>query len=146
MFAFTGSHGDNDFLEEYTTPIKGEPTGVVVRVSFNPAGKAQHIVVNHRPRSSLLLFSRLMGEKFAHTAIGEHFITSEPESGRPTTAGAASTATSEFGAVPLKRRTERSLRARSVRRSSQCGVFRNASTSCANAVWCWNKNPRAASG
>jgi hypothetical protein len=33
--------------------------------------------VNHRPRSSVLLFSRLMGEKFADTAIGEHFITSD---------------------------------------------------------------------
>ena len=38
----------------------------------------------------MLLFSRLMGEKFAHTAIGEHFIISEPETGVPTTAGTAS--------------------------------------------------------
>ena len=90
VFTFTGSYGDNGFLEEYTTPIKGEPTGVVVRVSFNSAGKAEHLVVNHRPRSSLLLFSRLMGEKFAHTAIGKHFITNEPEAGIPTTAGTAS--------------------------------------------------------
>lgn len=73
-----------------TTPIKGEPTGVVVGVSFNPGGEAQHLVVSHRPRSSMLLFSRLMGEKFVHTAIGEHFITSEPETGVPRTAGTAS--------------------------------------------------------
>ena len=53
-----------------TTPIKGEPTGVVVGVSFNPGGEAQHLVVSQRPRSSMLLFSRLMGEKFVHTAIG----------------------------------------------------------------------------
>ena len=90
MFTFTGSYGDDGFLEEYTTPIKGEPTGVVVRVSFNPGGEAQHLVVSHRPRSSMLLFSRLMGEKFVHTAIGEHFITSEPETGVPRTAGTAS--------------------------------------------------------
>jgi hypothetical protein len=89
VFTFTGSYGTNGFLEEYTTPIKGEPTGVVVRVSFNPAGKVQRLVVNHRPRSSLLLFSRLMGEKFANTAIGEDFITSETEAGVPTTAGTA---------------------------------------------------------
>ncbi|MFZ0975423.1 MAG: hypothetical protein WAN22_24560 [Solirubrobacteraceae bacterium] len=89
VFTFTGSYGTNGFLEEYTTPIKGEPTGVVVRVSFNPAGKVQRLVVNHRPRSSLLLFSRLMGEKFANTAIGEHFITSETEPGVPTTASTA---------------------------------------------------------
>ena len=90
VFTFTGSYGDDGFVEEYTTPIKGEPTGVVVKVSFNPGGEAQHLVVSHRPRSSMLLFSRLMGEKFAHTAIGEHFITSEPETGVPTTAGTAS--------------------------------------------------------
>ena len=76
VFSFTGPDADNGFLEQYTTPIKGQPTGVVVRVTRNAAGEAQHISVNHRPRSSVLLFSRLMGEKFADTAIGEHFITS----------------------------------------------------------------------
>ena len=45
--------------------------------------------MNHRPRSSVLLFSRLMGEKFADTAIGEHFITSRPETGLATTARTA---------------------------------------------------------
>jgi hypothetical protein len=29
--------------------------------------------VNHRPLDSLLLFSRLVGEKFAGTPIGEHY-------------------------------------------------------------------------
>jgi hypothetical protein len=77
VFSFTGPYGDSGFLEQYTTPIKGEPTGVVVRVLFNRAGEAQHVSVNHRPRSSVLLFSRTMGEKFADTAIGEHFITSD---------------------------------------------------------------------
>jgi hypothetical protein len=90
VFTFTGSYGDDGFLEEYTTPIKGEPTGVVVRVSFNPAGEAERLVVGHRPRSSVLLFSRLMGEKFADTPIGEHFITRGSEAGLPTTAGTAS--------------------------------------------------------
>jgi hypothetical protein len=77
VFSFTGPYGENGFLEQYTTPINGELTGVVVQVIHNAAGEAQHVVVNHRPRSSVLLFSRLMGEKFADTAIGEHFITSE---------------------------------------------------------------------
>jgi hypothetical protein len=58
-------------------PIKGEATGVVVRLTFSPAGEAQHVSVNHRSRSSVLLLSRLMGDKFADTAIGEHFITSK---------------------------------------------------------------------
>ena len=76
VFTYTGPYGSDGFLEQYTTPIKGEPTGVVVAVSLNPAGQAQHIAVLHRPRSSMLLFSRLMGAKFAGTSIGEHFLTS----------------------------------------------------------------------
>lgn len=50
---------------------------VVVTVTFNEAGQAQHLVVNHRPRSALLYLSRLMGEKFAGTPMAEHFLTSE---------------------------------------------------------------------
>ncbi|WP_219837445.1 hypothetical protein [Paenibacillus sp. R14(2021)] len=76
-FHFADKYGDNGFLEDYTTQVRGEPVGVVVTVFNNKEGKAQHIVVNHRPRSSLLLFSRLMGEKFAGTAIGDHFLASE---------------------------------------------------------------------
>jgi hypothetical protein len=49
----------------------------VVTVILNEAGQAQHLVVNHRPRSALLFLSRLMGEKFAGTPIAEHFLTSE---------------------------------------------------------------------
>ena len=74
---FTGNYGDNGFLEEYTCKIQGEPTSVVVTVKRNAAGKAQHLVVNHRPRSSVLLFARLMGEKLAGTPLGEIFIATE---------------------------------------------------------------------
>jgi hypothetical protein len=48
-----------------------------VTVTRNAAGETQHIVVNHRPRSSLLLVSRLMGEKLAGTPYAEHFVASE---------------------------------------------------------------------
>jgi hypothetical protein len=37
----------------------------------NAAGKTQHTVVNYRPRSALLHFARLMGEKFAGTSLGQ---------------------------------------------------------------------------
>ena len=77
VFTYTGPYGSDGFLEQYTTPIQGEPTGVVVAVSLNQVGRAQHIAVLHRPRSSMLLFSRLMGAKFAGTPIAEHFITSD---------------------------------------------------------------------
>ena len=74
-FQFTGDYGDNGFLEEYTCLIKGEPTSVVVTVTRNAAGKAQHLVVNHRPRSSVMLFARVMGEKYAGTPLAKYFIT-----------------------------------------------------------------------
>jgi hypothetical protein len=70
-------YGDNGFIEEYTGQIRGEPTSAVATITRNPAGKAQRIVVNHRPRSSVLLFARLMGEKYAGTPLAEYFITSE---------------------------------------------------------------------
>jgi len=76
-FHFTGNYGDNGFLEEYTCLIKGEPTSVVVTVARNAEGKAQHLVVNHRPRSSVMLFARLMGEKYAGTPLAKYFITGE---------------------------------------------------------------------
>jgi len=74
---FTGDYGDNGFLEEYTCRIQGEPTRVVVTVKRNAAGKAQHLVVNHRPRSSVLLFARLMGKMYAGTPLAKYFIGSE---------------------------------------------------------------------
>jgi hypothetical protein len=74
-FNFAGPYGDDGFLEDYTVHVRGgQPVGVVVLGTRNAAGEAQHIVVNHRPRNSLLLFSHLMGEKSG----GERFVASEP--------------------------------------------------------------------
>jgi hypothetical protein len=81
-FQFTGDYGDDSFLEEYTCLIKGEPTSVVVTVKRNAAGQAQHQVVNHRPRSSVMLFARLTGEKYAGTPLARYFIIS-PDDGEP---------------------------------------------------------------
>lgn len=76
-FQFTGNYGDKGFIEEYTCLIQGAPTSAVVTVTRNAAGKAQHLVVNHRPRSSVLLFARVMGEKYAGTPLAKYFTTSE---------------------------------------------------------------------
>ena len=73
QFSYAGPCGDNGFLERYTTDIRGVPTRVVVVVTFNDAGQTQEIVVNHRPRSALLSFSRVMLEKFAGTALATHW-------------------------------------------------------------------------
>ena len=77
-FNFTGPYGENGWLEDYTAGVRGEPIGNVTVVTRNAAGQAQHIVGNYRPRSTLLLLSRLVGEHFADTPIGEHFLASEP--------------------------------------------------------------------
>jgi hypothetical protein len=74
-FTFAGPYGENGFLEDYIARVRGEPIGDVVLVTRNSAGKAQHIVANYRPRSTLLLLSRLIGEHFAGTPYGEHFAT-----------------------------------------------------------------------
>ena len=77
-FNYAGPYGDNGFLEDYTAQVHGEPIGVIVTVTRNAAGQTQHLVVNYRPRSSMLLVSRLLGEKFAGTPQAKHFLASEP--------------------------------------------------------------------
>jgi hypothetical protein len=75
-FHFAGPYGENRFLEDYTARLGGgELIGNVVLVTRNAAGQAQQIVANYRPRSTLLLMSRLIGEHFTGTPIGEHFAT-----------------------------------------------------------------------
>ena len=76
-FNFVGPVGDNGILEDYTAQVHGEPISCVVLVTRDAAGHTQHIVANYRPRSSLLLLSRLVGEKLAETPYGEHFAASE---------------------------------------------------------------------
>ena len=78
-FNFAGPYGENGFLEDYTASVRGEQLGNVVLVTRNAAGQAQHIVANYRPRTTLLLVSRLVGEHFAGTPYGEHFASSAPE-------------------------------------------------------------------
>jgi hypothetical protein len=72
-FNFAGPYGENGFLEDYTAQVRGEQLGNVVLVTRNDAGQAQHIVANYRPRTTLLLVSRLIGARFADTPYGQHF-------------------------------------------------------------------------
>lgn len=74
---FAGPYGDNGFLEDYVATVNGAPIGCVVLVTRNPAGQTQHVVASYRPLNSLLMFSRLLREKFAGTLIADHFA-SEP--------------------------------------------------------------------
>ena len=68
-FHYAGLCGDNSFLEDYTSSVRGVPLRVIVLVAFNADGKAQRLVVNHRPRSSALEMSRAMLERFAGTPL-----------------------------------------------------------------------------
>ena len=76
-FRFVGPCGDNGWLEDYVAQVDGKPLGCVNLVTRNAAGQTQHIVAGYRPLSSLQLFSRLLGKKFAGTPIGEHFLAGE---------------------------------------------------------------------
>lgn len=77
-FNHFGDYGADRFIEDYTTQIHGEPTGVIVTVTRNAAGDAQHIVVNHRPRSSVLLLAGLCAEKFSGTSMESIFVMATP--------------------------------------------------------------------
>jgi hypothetical protein len=76
VFNFAGAYGNNGWLEDYTAQVHGEPIGCAVLVTSNAAGKTQHVAANYRPRSSLLLLSRLVGEKLGGTPYAKYFVAS----------------------------------------------------------------------
>ena len=76
-FHFAGPYGDNGWLEDYTAGVRGEAIKNLTVVTRNAAGQTQSVVGNYRPRTTLLVLSRLLGEKFAGTPIGEHFLVSD---------------------------------------------------------------------
>ena len=78
-FNFVGPWGDNGFIEDYTTEVRGRPLGALHLITFNVDGQAQHIAANYRPLSSLMLFSRLLRERFAGTPYAEQFLAGEAE-------------------------------------------------------------------
>ena len=73
-FHFVGPIGDGGWLEDYIAQVSGKPIGCINLVTRNAAGKTQHIVASYRPRSSVLLFAHLLGEKFAGTPLAKYFI------------------------------------------------------------------------
>jgi hypothetical protein len=71
-------YGDNGFLEDYVALVRGQPLGCVVLVSSNAAGQTQHVVASYRPRSSVMLLSRLLRQKFADSPFADQFAAGEP--------------------------------------------------------------------
>ena len=74
QFNFAGSYGERGWLEDYRADVRGAPIGCAVVVTKNAAGQTQHVAANYRPRSSLLLLSRLVGAKLAGTPYAKYFI------------------------------------------------------------------------
>ena len=72
-FHYAGPCGENSFLEDYTSSVRGVSLYVIVLVTFNADVLAQRVVVNYRPRSSLLVLSRVMLERFAGTPHAKHW-------------------------------------------------------------------------
>jgi hypothetical protein len=72
-FNYAGPCGESGFLEDYSCSIRGMPTYVVVLVSFNAARQTQRVVVNHRPRTAMLQFSRLMLKHFTATPHSKYW-------------------------------------------------------------------------
>jgi hypothetical protein len=81
-FVYLGDYGENGFAEDYASKVRGEPIANIAVVYRNPEGQTQHLVVNHRPMPSVLLFSRLLGEHFAGTRYARYFATPSAEAGR----------------------------------------------------------------
>ena len=77
VFNFAGAYGNDGWLEDYIAHVRGEPIGCAVLVTSNDAGQTQHVAANYRPRSSLLLLSRLVGEKLAGSPYVKYFVASE---------------------------------------------------------------------
>jgi hypothetical protein len=72
QFSHAGPCGDNGFIEDYATEVRGERINVIVVVTRNAAGQTQRIVVNHRPQRAAV-FSGAMLEKFAGTSLAKHW-------------------------------------------------------------------------
>ena len=87
-FNYVGAYGDHGFVEDYTSIVRGEPIGAVVVIRYNEAGQAARIVTNHRPLSSVLLWSTLMGEHFAGTQYAQYFLSHEEAEALQATVGA----------------------------------------------------------
>jgi hypothetical protein len=73
-FNYAGPYGDTSWLEDYIARVQGEPIGCAVLVTRNGDGQTEHVAANYRPRSSLLLLSRLVGERLAGTPYARYFL------------------------------------------------------------------------
>jgi hypothetical protein len=71
--------GDTELyrLQEYTATLEGHPVTGVVTLRKNADGQYDQVVVNHRPLSSLLLFSSLVSKALEGKIDKNHFFRPE---------------------------------------------------------------------
>lgn len=67
--------GDTDKyrLQEYTATLEDHPVTGVVTLRKNADGQYDQVVVNHRPLSSLLVFSKMVSEVLEGKIDKDHF-------------------------------------------------------------------------
>jgi hypothetical protein len=73
-FNVIGQYGESDFVEDYVATVHSEPIGSVVVIRYNDAGLVDNIVINHRPLSSVLLWSGIMSDHFVGTEYAQYFL------------------------------------------------------------------------
>ena len=74
-FNVIGRYGENDFVEDYVATVRGQaPIGSVVVIRYNQAGQVTNIVINHRPLSSVLLWSGIRADHCAGTEYAKYFL------------------------------------------------------------------------
>jgi len=67
-FTYRGDVAPGLFMESYRAQIRGVPIECLVLVHMNAAGRADSLLIDHRPLDAALLFSRLMWEQ-----VGDRF-------------------------------------------------------------------------
>ena len=70
---YAGPCAHNCHLEDYVTEIQAQPTGVVTMTYNDDAEDVQHVIINHRPLSSVVLVSDLLHQKLAGSSLAAHF-------------------------------------------------------------------------
>lgn len=73
-FNFAGPYREHGWIEDYNARVRGEPIACVVVIVRDADGQTTHVSANYRPRSSLLLLSRLVGEHIAGTPYASYFL------------------------------------------------------------------------
>ncbi len=74
-FNFAGPYREHGWIEDYNAQVGGEPIGCAVIVTRDASERTLHVAANYRPRSSVLLLSRLVGEKLAGSPYARYFLT-----------------------------------------------------------------------